>query len=46
MRVTKVDLYHVEIPPIPAIARHTARIYDITLCAVHTDEGIDRKSVV
>jgi L-alanine-DL-glutamate epimerase-like enolase superfamily enzyme len=41
VKVTRVDLYHVEIPPIAAIARHTPKIYDITLCRVVTDEGLE-----
>ena len=41
MRVTGVDLYHVEIPPNAAIARLNPRIYDITLCRVRTDEGLE-----
>lgn len=41
MRVTGVDLYHVEIPPIAAIARLNPKIYDITLCRVRTDEGLE-----
>ena len=40
MKVTAVDLYQVEIPPIPAIARGTPKIYDITLCRVQTDDGL------
>lgn len=40
MKVTAVDLYQVEIPPIPAIAKHTPKIYDITICQVRTDEGL------
>ena len=52
MKITQVELYEVEIPPIPAIARYYPKIYDITLCRVQTDEGlegwgefIDKKSV-
>ena len=52
MKITSVELYEVEIPPIPAIARYYPKIYDITLCRVQTDEGlegwgefIDKKSV-
>ena len=41
MKVTGVDLYQVEIPLIPAIARYTPRIYDITLCRIRTDEGLE-----
>ena len=40
MKVTRVDLYPVEIAPIPAIAKHTSKIYDVTLCRVSTDEGL------
>jgi L-alanine-DL-glutamate epimerase-like enolase superfamily enzyme len=41
MRITQVDLYEVEIPPIPPIAKYAPKIYDITLCRVHTDEGLE-----
>ncbi|MFH1569259.1 MAG: enolase C-terminal domain-like protein [Gemmatimonadota bacterium] len=41
MKITAVDLYHVDIPLIPAIARYTPKIYDITLCRIRTDEGLE-----
>ena len=41
MKITQVELYEVEIPPIPAIARYYPKIYDITLCRVQTDEGLE-----
>ncbi|MFH1569172.1 MAG: enolase C-terminal domain-like protein [Gemmatimonadota bacterium] len=41
MKITAVDLYQVDIPLIPAIARYTPKIYDITLCRVRTDEGLE-----
>ncbi len=40
MKITAVDLFEVEIPPIPPIARYYPKIYDITLCRVQTDEGV------
>ena len=40
MKITQVDLYEVEIPPIPPIARYHPKIYDITLCRVQTDDGL------
>ena len=40
MKITQVDLYEVEIPPIAPIARYFPKIYDITLCRVQTDEGL------
>ena len=40
MKITQVDLYEVEIPPITPIARYFPKIYDITLCRVQTDEGL------
>lgn len=43
MKITRVELYEVEIPPIPAIARYYPKLYDITLCRVQT--FIDKKSV-
>ena len=41
MRIVSVELYEVEIPPIPVIARVWPKIYDITLCRVLTDEGLE-----
>lgn len=41
MKITQVDLYEVEIPPIPPIAKYAPKIYDITLCRVRTDEGLE-----
>jgi len=40
MKITDVELYQVEIPLIPAIAKYTQKIYDITICRVRTDEGL------
>jgi len=40
MKINQVDLYEVEIPPIPPIAKYYPKIYDITLCRVQTDEGL------
>ena len=36
MKITQVELYEVEIPPTPPIARYYPKIYDITLCRVQT----------
>ncbi|NKB71442.1 MAG: hypothetical protein GKR89_30590 [Candidatus Latescibacteria bacterium] len=41
MKIKHVDLYQVEIPPIPPIARYFPKIYDITLCRIRTDEGLE-----
>ena len=41
MKITQVDLYEIEIPPIPPIAKYMPKIYDITLCRVQTNEGIE-----
>ena len=41
MKITEVDLFEVEIPPIPPIARYHPKIYSITLCRIHTDGGIE-----
>ena len=40
MKITQIDLYEVEIPLIPPIAKYFPKIYDITLCRVLTDEGL------
>ena len=41
MKITQVDLYEVEIPPIPPIAKYVPKMYDITLCRLRTDEGLE-----
>ena len=41
MKINHVELYELEIPPIPPIARYFPKIYDITLCRVQTDEGLE-----
>ena len=41
MKITSVELFEVEIPPIPIIAKIWPKIYDITLCRMQTDEGIE-----
>ena len=41
MEITQVELYEIEIPPIPPIARYFPKIYDITLCRIQTDEGLE-----
>lgn len=40
MKITDVDVYEVEIPPIPPIAKYFPKIYDITLVRLRTDEGL------
>ncbi|MBT5875445.1 MAG: mandelate racemase/muconate lactonizing enzyme family protein [Candidatus Latescibacteria bacterium] len=40
MKVTTVELFHVDVPMIPAIAKYRTKIYDITLCRITTDEGL------
>ena len=40
MKITAVELFEVEIPPIPPIAKYFPKIYDITLCRFSTDEGL------
>ena len=39
MKITEVDLYEVEIPPIPPIAKTWPKIYDITLVALRPTKG-------
>ena len=41
MKITQADLFEVEIPPIPPIAKYFPKIYDITLCRLQTDEGLE-----
>ncbi len=40
MKITQIDLYEMEIPPIPPIAKYFPTIYDLTICRMQTDEGI------
>ncbi|MBT4097317.1 MAG: hypothetical protein HOM68_20750 [Gemmatimonadetes bacterium] len=41
MKITDIDLYEVEIPPIPAIAKYYPKIYTLTVCRIRTDEGLE-----
>ena len=41
MKIVDVDLYEIEIPPIPPIAKYMPKIYDLTVCRISTDEGIN-----
>ncbi|HCR18961.1 MAG TPA: hypothetical protein DIU35_15885 [Candidatus Latescibacteria bacterium] len=41
MKISGIDLYEVEIPPIPPIAKYMPKIYTITICRMQTDEGIE-----
>jgi len=38
MKITKVDLYQVEIPLIPVV-KYFPKIYDIIPCRIQTNEG-------
>ena len=40
MKVTRVELFHVDVPLIPAISKYQVKIYDITICRIETDEGL------
>jgi L-alanine-DL-glutamate epimerase-like enolase superfamily enzyme len=40
VKITRIDLYNVDIPPIPPIAKYAPRIFDLTVCQIHTDEGL------
>ncbi|MDE2888373.1 MAG: hypothetical protein OXR72_09155 [Gemmatimonadota bacterium] len=41
MKITEIDLFEVEVPPIPVIARYHPKVYSITLCRIHTDGGLE-----
>lgn len=41
MKITEIELYEVEIPPIPPIAKYMPKIYTLTVCRVLTDEGLE-----
>ena len=40
MKIAQIDLFEIEIPPIPPIAQYSPKIFDLTICRVHTDEGL------
>ncbi|MDA0337169.1 MAG: hypothetical protein O2782_18560 [bacterium] len=40
MKITHVDLFEVEIPPKPPLVYYMPKIYDITLCRIRTDAGL------
>ncbi|MBI2504489.1 MAG: hypothetical protein HYW07_14800 [Candidatus Latescibacteria bacterium] len=40
MKIAAVELFEVEIPPIPPIAQYFPKIYDIILCRFSTDQGL------
>ena len=40
MKIQEIELFQVDIPPIPAIAKYMPKIFDLTLCRVITDEGL------
>ena len=40
MKIAQVDLFEIEIPPIPPIAQYSPKIFDLPICRVHTDEGL------
>jgi L-alanine-DL-glutamate epimerase-like enolase superfamily enzyme len=40
VKIIEVELYQIEIPPIPAIAKYMPKIYDLTLVRLSTDEGL------
>lgn len=41
MKIVAADLYEVEIPPITPIRTYMPKIYDITLCRLRTDAGLE-----
>jgi L-alanine-DL-glutamate epimerase-like enolase superfamily enzyme len=41
MKITDIELYEVEIPLIAAISKYYPKIYDITVCRIRTDEGLE-----
>ncbi len=40
MKIREIELFQVDIPPIAAIAKYAPKIFDLTLCRVHTDDGL------
>jgi L-alanine-DL-glutamate epimerase-like enolase superfamily enzyme len=40
MKIAQIDLFEVEIPLIAPITKYFPKIYDLTLCRVQTDEGL------
>ena len=41
MKISHIDLFEVEIPPIPPIAKYYPKIYTLTICRIRTDEGLE-----
>ena len=40
MKIQQIDLYELDVPPIPPIAKYRPDIFNLTLCRIRTDEGI------
>ena len=40
MKIAQIDLFEIEIPPTPPIAKYSPKIFDLTICRIHTDEGL------
>ncbi|HIG54680.1 MAG TPA: hypothetical protein EYQ18_11995 [Candidatus Handelsmanbacteria bacterium] len=40
MKIAQIELFEVDIPPIPPIAKYSPKIFELTLCRIHTDEGL------
>lgn len=40
MKIQQIDLYELDVPPIPPIAKYSPNLFNLTLCGIHTDEGV------
>ena len=40
MKIEHIDLYELDVPPIPPIAKYSPDLFHLTICRIHTDEGI------
>ena len=40
MKIEQIDLYELDVPPIPPIAKYSPELFHLTLCRIYTDEGI------
>ncbi len=40
MKIDNVELYELEVPPIPVVAKYLSKVFNLAICRIVTDEGI------
>ena len=40
MKLEQIDLYELDVPPIPPIAKYSPELFHLTLCRIYTAEGL------